>query len=153
MTWSYSGDPTTSSLDEMRFVLGDTTPNNGLDPNNELLQNEEISYALIKYSDFFTAAVVLCEAIIAKFTRMVDERTGDETVYASKKAEQYRQLAEDLRRKIGFNTLLPYAGGTSKSNNEKLNADIDLVKPLFDIGIDDNPFAAGQRANENDMVN
>lgn len=141
MTWSYSGDPSASLLDEMRFILGDTTPSNGLNPNNELLQNEEINYALNKYPDFFTAAVVLCEAIIAKFTRMVDEKTGDEAVTASQRAAQYRNMAADLRQKIGFNSLQLYAGGASKTENEKSECDTDRVKPQFDIGLTDNPYA------------
>jgi len=152
MTWSYSGNPASSPLDEMRFVLGDTTPNTGLDPNNELLQNEEINYALNKYPDFFTAAVVLCEAIIAKFTRMVDETTGDESVSASQRAEQFRKMAEDLRKKIGFSTLLLYAGGTSKAADQQLNSDTDRVKPQFEVGMDDNPYAAERGQEKQDRT-
>lgn len=150
MSWSYSGDPSSSPLDEMRFVLGDTTPNTGLDPNNELLQNEEINYALTKYPDFFTAAVVLCEAIIAKFTRLVDETTGDETVRASARALQYRRLSEDLRKKIGFTGALFYVGGTSKTENDRMDHDTDRVKPQFRVGIMDNPYAAERGSERED---
>lgn len=43
MSWSYSGDPSSSVLDKCRFVIGDTNI------NAPMLQNEEITYLIDTY--------------------------------------------------------------------------------------------------------
>lgn len=45
MSFSYSGDPSTSELDECRFLLGDT---NEAEP---IMQDEEIKYIINTYGD------------------------------------------------------------------------------------------------------
>lgn len=43
MSWTYSGDPSTSQLDEIRFIIGDTNV------NAPIMQNEEIEYLIAEY--------------------------------------------------------------------------------------------------------
>ena len=43
MSWSYSGDPQNSALDECRFLLGDTNA------DAPILQDEEIEYIISMY--------------------------------------------------------------------------------------------------------
>lgn len=43
MTWTYSGDPSSSPLDEMRFTIGDTLQ------DEPIMQNEEIQYLIDTY--------------------------------------------------------------------------------------------------------
>ena len=38
MTWTYSGNPSSTERDAVRFLVGDT------DTNDQLLSNEEIDY-------------------------------------------------------------------------------------------------------------
>lgn len=66
MSFSYSGDPTSSDLDECRFLLGDT------DSENPILQDEEIAYLisdagsnknLLMCKLFTQASVVFAKAI------------------------------------------------------------------------------------------
>ena len=45
MTWNYSGDPSLSSRDAVRFLIGDT------DPNDPLVTDEEIAYALGRFTE------------------------------------------------------------------------------------------------------
>ena len=45
MSWNYSGNPASSKIDEMRFVIGDTNEN---DP---IMQDEEIDYLIAEYGD------------------------------------------------------------------------------------------------------
>lgn len=67
MTWSYSGDPSDSALDEIRFLIGDT------DTNDQLLSNEEITYLYNSYGDAYAAAVACVVSLISKASRSVEE--------------------------------------------------------------------------------
>lgn len=66
MSWSYSGDPQTSKLDECRFLIGDT---NEASP---IMQDEEIDYIitttgdnvnLLRYELFKQAATIFARDI------------------------------------------------------------------------------------------
>lgn len=66
MSWTYSGDPATSPLDEARFLIGDT------DKNAPIMQDEEIKYLIKKYGKnqnmlmyqlFFRAATLFARDI------------------------------------------------------------------------------------------
>ena len=43
MSWNYSGNPADSTLDEVRFLIGDT------DANAPIMQDEEIGYLITEY--------------------------------------------------------------------------------------------------------
>lgn len=43
MSWTYSGDPSNSDLDETRFTIGDT------DTDSQILTDEEVLYLFNKY--------------------------------------------------------------------------------------------------------
>ena len=66
MSWTYTGNPEVSKLDECRFMIGDT------DQNHKLLQDEEIEYLikqskdndnLLFYSLFMRAATIYAKEI------------------------------------------------------------------------------------------
>jgi hypothetical protein len=67
MTWSYSGNPASSSLDEIRFLIQDT------DTTDQLLSNEEINYLSGAYGDPYSAAVACVVALIAQASRSIEE--------------------------------------------------------------------------------
>lgn len=68
MTFTYSGNPGASALDEVRFLIQDT------DSNDQLLSNEEISYLLLSYdNDAFSAAVGAVTSLIAQAARVQEE--------------------------------------------------------------------------------
>lgn len=73
MTWTYSGDPGASLLDEVRFLIQDT------DTNDQLLQDEEISYLLTSYGDPYSAAVAAVVSLIGQAARSEEEskKVGD----------------------------------------------------------------------------
>ena len=73
MAFSYSGNPGASSLDEIRFLIGDT------DTSSQLLSNEEITYLLNAYLDPYAAAVACVVSLIAQASRSVEEskKVGD----------------------------------------------------------------------------
>ena len=124
MSWSYSGDPLSSSLDSVRFEIGDT------DVAYPLFQDEEILAILSKESNDLAAAARCCEILARKFARDVDNASGPIKVAASQRYRQFTAQARDLRRRaVALNT--PYAGGISKSELTADAVNTDLRQPLF----------------------
>ena len=105
MTWTYSGNPGASALDEVRFLIQDT------DTTDQLLSNEEINYLLTQFAqDAFGAAISAITALIAKGSRVVEESktVGDLSlsIKSGARVAQWEQLlrtlkAEQFRRNPG----------------------------------------------------
>ena len=95
MAWTYSGDPSSSDRDKVRFLIGDT------DTNNQLLQDAEITFLLNQWnSDAYVAAAHACDALAAKFSAKSDysKSVGDlsiSTMYGQQ-ADRYRGLGAQL---------------------------------------------------------
>lgn len=115
MTWSYSGDPSDSALDEIRFLIGDT------DTNDQLLSNEEITYLYTAYGDAYAAAVACVVSLISKASRSAEESKTVGDLSLSRKlgarVDQWitlkRQLEQERFRRypaapiVNANVLLP----------------------------------------------
>lgn len=94
MSWSYSGDPSTSPKDEVRFLLGDTSED---DP---LLQDAEIAYLLDEHGGSpLAAAIAGCEGVVAKLSREADMSSGATSISASQRRAHYASLLTQLRRR------------------------------------------------------
>ncbi len=96
MTWTYSGDPSESGLDAVRYRIQDT------DEDRPLLEDEEIEYELIEANnDVLQAALSCAEALIARGSHMVTKKiSGEITINYSDLTGQYERLVESLRAKI-----------------------------------------------------
>lgn len=95
MTWSYSGDPGASTLDEIRFLIQDT------DTDDQLLSNEEITYLADAYGDSYSAAVAAVGVLIAKASKVQEEskRVGDLSlsVTSGARVSQWQALMDSLK--------------------------------------------------------
>lgn len=95
MTWTYSGDPSDSDVDAVRFLVGDT------DTTDQLLTNEEIQYLVDEQGSAHTAAAAAANAIAAKFSRKADESksVGDLSLSNSysQRAKSYLDLSTSLQ--------------------------------------------------------
>lgn len=148
MSWSYDPNTlntTTSAgrLNTVRLLVGDT------DTTDQLVQNEEITFALSQTGDnVYYAAVWTCRAIAAKFSRMVTTQLdGALSANYSDKAKQYNQLAVQIEaqgKKTSGKSLGVYGGGISVVAVEAVREDSDRVKPAFTIDKFDNSGAADQ---------
>ena len=148
MSWSYDPNTlntTTSAgrLNTVRLLVGDT------DTTDQLVQNEEITFALSQTGDnVYYGAVWICRAIAAKFSRLVTTTLdGSLSANYSDKAKQYNQLAvqiESQGKKTSGKALGVFAGGISVSDMTVVSATTDRVKPAFSITQFDNPEAGGQ---------
>jgi len=104
MSWSYSGNPSNSQLDEVRFLIGDT------DSTEPLLTDEELSYLITvdpdqgsSYSNY-TAAAAAARAIAAKFSKQVDKTVGSLSIAYGRKASQFFTLADGLEARASKGT-------------------------------------------------
>lgn len=93
MAFSYSGDPSTSIVDAVRFLTQD------VDASEVFLQDEEIAFLVVLWQDkqsvYFTASMA-CEAIASKFAREVTVTSDSQTVNTSELQDKYIALAQRL---------------------------------------------------------
>ncbi len=96
MSFSYSGDPSMSQLDECRFLLGDTNE------NTPIMQDEEIDYliaqygkdiTLLRYHLFLQAATIFARAIKRSLGPQSEDPTSRLQFFESQAAEYKRKLA------------------------------------------------------------
>lgn len=126
MSWSYSGNPSHSAKDAVRFLIGDT------DETEKLLTDEEINYFLSFFNNVaLNASIRCCETIIAKSSRLVDETAGSVSLSFSQRAAQFRSLLADLRTRLATDDMTPIAGGISKSDKQRVAQNADRVPPDF----------------------
>ncbi len=142
MAWSYSGDPSSSDRDAVRFEIQDT------DQATPLVSDEEIAYALAEEGSVAGAAARCCEALARRFGSMVDvsiTSAGDSVKRSySSMARTYTDLARSLRGRCAGGA--PWHGGGSKARKEALARDNDRVQPAFSRGQFDAPGAAPMSA-------
>ena len=95
MSFTYSGNPAESKLDECRFLLGDT------DKSNPIMQDEEIDFiikesgsddTLLKYNLFKHAATV--------FARAVKRSLGPQSEDPTDRLKFFEAQASDYKRKL-----------------------------------------------------
>lgn len=150
-TYSYSGDPSSSDTDAVRFLVGDTGP---IAPSitvpGWLLCDEEYAYLLTVYPGVLSAAAAAADALCAKFARQVDELSGDLQRKCSQKSKAYGELGDKLRKQatdpVTSNPIV-FAGGTSCRDIRSRVEDDDRFADIFNIGETDSRRGAGLKAN------
>jgi hypothetical protein len=138
MTWTYSGDPSTSPRNYVRFLINDTIS------TDALFSDEEINYVITEWSgDEYEAARELAEILIARFARLADSSSksvGDISVSESysSKITHYKELADSLyKRKLRKFPPRPFANADAlKSTYDKTTTDYNTD---FVVGQMDNP--------------
>jgi hypothetical protein len=138
VSWTYTLDPENSSRDEIRFLIGDTNED---DPQ---LQDEEIAYALSKFtSNAYNAAALCCRTLASKYARLADTTIDEVSVSASQKYRHYLTLAVQLEQQgesaLASSLGAPYVGGVSVSNIESVEGDTDRNEPAFRTKMFNNP--------------
>lgn len=95
MSWTYSGNPTNSQIDECRFLLGDTNE------SEPIMQDEEIQYIIdmyegnknqILYQLFSRAATI--------FARDIKRSLGPQSEDPTERLKYFKEKAEEYKSKI-----------------------------------------------------
>lgn len=90
MSFTYGGDPTASTTDAVRFLVGDTSP------DEPLLSDEEIAFLALTWDDknsVYYIASMAAEAIAARFAREVTVNSDSQSVSTSELQQKYTDLA------------------------------------------------------------
>lgn len=141
-TWTYSGDPTASQRDEVRFLVQDT------DEDLPLLLDAEVDYLLAKWMpvrDSTTWVAALAADLIArKLAAMVNVSADGVDVSIEDLTDRFKALATDLR--ADYEQESSTGEPTDASSAAMLDQDVDpSIRPLnFSIGMHDNPSAGQQ---------
>ena len=142
--WSYSGNPATSTLDKVRFLIGDT------DIDDRQLSDLEINAILAdNASEPYATAITCVEGLISKYSRRVTKSVGDLSISYSEILSNYRELLAGLRRRATIQLCKPYAGGISIADKQTDEADSDRVQPSFYKGMHDMDGTQTEQAEEN----
>lgn len=139
-TYTYSGDPTTSDKDAVRYKLTDTGPypaGSSTDPTGWEFANQEIDYELSKGSSVTRTASRMARVLALRYMKQpMTKKVGDLTITNSLylKGEMYLKIADDLdkeagRYDVGAGSL--YAGGVSLPQKQSNVANPSLTKPDF----------------------
>lgn len=140
MTWTYSGNPITSTTDEIRFLIGDT------DDSDPLLQDEEIQYLynqwFTNYGTVFYVASIACETIAASYAREASHSADGVSVQLGEIQEKFTKQAETLREQhmsllVGG---IPDVGGVTANEQP----DPTIAPMIFGTGMHDD-LAAGRQ--------
>lgn len=147
--WSYSGDPTSSPKDEVRFLVGDTNT------ADQQLQDGEISYTIsLVYgaqppaSGNYLPAAYCADAIASKYGRQADKAVGDLHISYSQRMKSFLQLGQKLRTRATLAGVPVYAGGQSIA--EKLADYLDSDMPQAALKVDGMSYAAPRNAESSD---
>ncbi len=132
ITWTYSGDPSASSREAVRYMIGDTNY------SDQLLSDQEIDYQLTQSGSIAIAASDCCLAIAARFARCIDKSVGSLSRTFSQKHQHYLQLSADLSKKGSASPVAPWASGWSRSGKEAVDDNTDRERTFARKGIHDN---------------
>jgi hypothetical protein len=142
MTFTYSGDPTTSTRNKVRFLLNDTL---STDP---LFTDEELDYLITEWgTDVYEICRAAAETLSSKFARLADQTTksvGDLNLVISyrTKSKEFQDLAISfLNRRMRKSPPSPWA------NSDALKNTVDRV--VTDYNTD---FWVGQFDNPNNIL-
>lgn len=138
MTWTYDpNDLGTSVKDDLRLEIGDT------DVNNQLLQDQEINWAITRESSYWGQAARCCEMIGRFFMTKADVKLGRAlAITYTKMAEQYFNMAGVLRLKAS-GSAAPYVGGALVADKIAIGSNTSLTQPAFVRTMMENPWTGG----------
>lgn len=119
MAWTYSGNPSASTLDAVRFLTGDT------DTTDQLLSDAEITYIITENATVLRSASESCRAIAAKFARLMSRSVGGLSADFSAKYSQYLQLADNIMSRDEVSAVRPFISGYTISQKEALEDNTD----------------------------
>jgi len=132
MAFSYGDNPTGSTSDELRLLVGDV-----VDWGDLSLSDAEVAYALGKKSTTLSAAVYACELLASRCAKYVDETNIGVSTSSSQRADAFRKRAKELREMQTANSRLRatiFVGGHLVDNVADADADADTVQPFFKRG-------------------
>ncbi len=133
MSFTYSGDPSETDLDYVRFRLGDT------DKSEVLLTDEEITGAIGIGSTKEGGAFFAAKALLAKWARTVDTKMGKLELKLSQRVAalsgMLTELEEEAKQGGGLGT--PWIAAHSIGRRNAIVDNSDRLEPAFALGMNE----------------
>lgn len=149
MTWSYTGNPASSSKDAIRFLVGDTVS------TDALVTDEEIAWALTQNTNVNIAASIIAKGLATKFATMkVSVKIGPISEEYGNRAKFYSDRAKELEKTAYEGTTLNiYGGGISASDKAIQSSDYagSFSKGMTDY-TNENPISSASVEYAEDSV-
>lgn len=127
--WTYSGDPATSSHDELRFRLGDTNEN---DP---LLNDSEIDFCVARGGHMYGMLALAADAIAFLYSRETNIKISPLQIDYNNRAKMWTMRADEYRKRaaqLGY----PVIQLSQAAKDAEFN-DPDRTGPYFRLGMHD----------------
>ena len=124
MSFSYSGDPSASDKDAVRFLIRDTVA------ATKEFEDEEIAYMLTTKGSVKGATLLALKTLAAKYATAVDKAVGDLRLSLSQKYDHYLSLIKQYEAEVMM-VAIPFAGGISQASKEVYENDSDRIRPRF----------------------
>ena len=131
MTFTWTGDPSASTIEQVRAEIFDT------DSTNALFTDEWIEYVYVQEHTVLNTAARLCEQLSVKYSSDVSRAIGPLRVDLSDKSKLYAERAKELRKRA-MKFAEPYVGGISDAKETIFEQDSDIKQPIFSKGMMDN---------------
>lgn len=135
--WSYSGDPSSSQRDAVRFKLGDIVA------GDSLLTDAEVDFCVSSEGSTNEAAIAAAKAVVAKYSRLVSTTDDKQSREYQQRVEHFQGLVKELAANRTKRVTGIFAGGISKATKATAEADTDRVQPAFTSNMHDNPRTGG----------
>lgn len=148
MTATYSGDPSSSGADEVRFLLGDT------DTTQAKLSDAEIAFLLTEWENPYLAAAAGADQLAATAAQWISFQADGNTLSLSDAQEKYARLADQLRDRFNKRyRSVWYVGGMDRGDREAYRDDESIHHGAFSEGMHDNEYIFGLSggATQNDL--
>jgi len=134
MAWTYSGNPSNSSKDAVRFLIADTKV------EDSFVTDEEIEWSLVQSNtNIYGAAAIVARALSAQFSTLADEEIGPLRFKYAERAKNYEKVAIRFENSSSKQQSLSgvYAGGIDVADKDSQEADSSLVQPSLFKGMTD----------------
>jgi hypothetical protein len=127
--WTYGNNPSDSSRDAVRYLIGDTNA------EDKQLSDCEIQFNIDSEGSVLEAAICAVTSLIAYYARDFDNKSKSMSAQVT---ENYTNLLKTLKEKRSNNLVPIYSGGLTKSDKANDRENTDAVQPMFTRDIDDN---------------
>lgn len=127
MSWSYSGDPSTSPKDAVRFYLQDT------DPDDPIMTDEDILFLLTSDANPMAATIKGLKTLVTKYAMLADRTIGDTSIKYTQKLSDLSNLVAMLENEVGTGEVVSVATYNSEAPSY-VGPKILFRKGMFDNG-------------------
>lgn len=126
ISYTYSGNPNSSAIDAVHYLLGDTNP------SSPISTDEECAFSLAQNGNniYLAAAAVADTKALELINRPTTVKRGDRSTTYADPVLAFQTLARQLRNNASIATATVYAGGQSVSEKDSARRDRDLVQPF-----------------------